>query len=74
MRDCPDSVCERVMGAAFGVDVVFESCLLAGLEFVPELNGPHMSGIISSRRLLDFKRGYLMNFNMRHMAAGIRRL
>ncbi|MCX5772968.1 MAG: GxxExxY protein [Candidatus Hydrogenedentes bacterium] len=123
MKDCPDSLCERVIGAAIAVhrelgpgllesvyekalmfelqdqgiqtrnqvdvplfyrgndlgtafraDLVLEDCLLLELKSVSELTDLHLAQIMSYQRLLNFKRGYLLNFNVRRMIDGVKRV
>ncbi len=123
LLDCPDALCERVIGAAitvhrklgpgllesvyekalafelkglgiaastqveipvtyrghdlglgFRADVIVENCLLLELKCVSELNELHMAQILSYLRLLGFRRGYLMNFNVPRMIDGLRRV
>jgi len=62
------------LGPAFRADVIFEQCLLLELKAVSELTDLHLAQILSYLRLLRFKRGYLMNFNVRRMTDGIKRV
>ena len=62
------------LGPAFRADVIVEDCLLLELKSVAELNELHMAQILSYLRLLHFKRGYLMNFNVPRMVDGNRRV
>ncbi len=62
------------LGPAFRADVIVDQCLLLELKSVAELTDLHLAQILSYLRLLGFKRGYLMNFNVRRMMDGVRRV
>jgi GxxExxY protein len=62
------------LGPAFRADVIVDECLLLELKSVAELTDLHLAQILSYLRLLAFKRGYLMNFNVRRMMDGVKRV
>jgi GxxExxY protein len=62
------------LGTAFRADLVVDDCLLLELKSVSELTDLHLAQIMSYQRLLNFKRGYLLNFNVRRMVDGIKRV
>lgn len=51
-----------------------EDQLLLELKCVDALNDTHVAQVITYLKLLDIKRGYLLNFNTRLMKHGIRRI
>ncbi len=62
------------LGLGFRADVIVEQQLLLELKAVQSLDDVHLSQVISYLRLLGIKRGYLLNFNVRLMKDGIRRV
>ena len=62
------------LGPAFRADVIVGQRLLLELKAVSELTDLHLAQILSYLRLLGFKRGYLMNFNVRRMMDGVKRV
>jgi len=62
------------LGPAFRADVIVEQRLLLELKAVSELTDLHLAQILSYLRLLGFKRGYLMNFNVRRMMDVVKRV
>lgn len=62
------------LGVGFRADIIVEQCLLLELKSVTELNNLHLAQILSYLKLMGFRRGYLLNFNVPRMADGIRRV
>ena len=64
----------RDLGLGFRADIIVNDCLLLELKAVKEISPIHVSQVITYLKLLDFKRGYLLNFNTRLLKDGIKRI
>jgi GxxExxY protein len=62
------------LGIGFRADIIVEDCLLLELKAVDELNDIHLAQIMTYLKLLRFKRGYLLNFNVKLLKHGIKRV
>lgn len=62
------------LGVGFRADIIVEDCLLLELKSVEQLDGVHMAQTITYLKLMNFKRGLLLNFNRPMMREGIRRV
>lgn len=62
------------LGLGFRADFVVADSLLLELKSVEALAPVHLAQVITYLRLLQFKRGYLLNFNHPLMKQGIRRV
>lgn len=52
------------LGIGFRADVIVEECLLLEIKAVEAIGGIHKAQIITYLKLLGFKRGYILNFNI----------
>ncbi|MFN0109128.1 MAG: GxxExxY protein [Blastocatellia bacterium] len=59
---------------AFQADVIVEDCLLLELKSVESLTKIHLAQIMNYLKLLSLKRGYLLNFNVKLLKEGIKRV
>jgi len=59
---------------AFQADVIVENCLLLELKSVESINKIHLAQIMNYLHLLNLKRGYLLNFNVKLLKEGIKRV
>ena len=64
----------RDLGVGYRADIIVADCLLLELKTVEALSALHIAQLITYLRLLRFKRGYLLNFNCKTMAKGIKRI
>jgi GxxExxY protein len=62
------------LGVGFRADIIVAGCLLLEIKSVREINDSHLAQIITYLKLLDFKRGFLLNFNKRLLKDGIKRV
>jgi GxxExxY protein len=62
------------LGIGFRADMIVDECLLLEIKAVDEWAPAHLSQIITYLRLLNLKRGYLLNFNKRLLKDGIKRV
>ena len=62
------------LGTGFRADLIVEECLLMELKSVESLNNIHTAQTITYLKLLRFKRGLLINFNVRLLKHGIKRI
>ena len=64
----------REMGLGFRADMIIDGCLLVELKAVDDLSPSHLSQTMTYLRLLNLKRGLLLNFNKRLLKEGIKRV
>ena len=64
----------RNLGLGFRADIVIEGRLLVELKAVDDFSASHLAQVITYLRLLNLKRGLLLNFNKRLMKEGIKRV
>ena len=62
------------LGIGFRADMIVEEYLLLEIKAVDDWAPAHLSQIITYLRLLNLKRGYLLNFNKRLLKDGIKRV
>jgi GxxExxY protein len=62
------------LGIGFRADMIVEESLLLEIKAVDDWSSAHMSQVITYLRLLNLKRGYLLNFNKRLLKDGIKRV
>ncbi|MFZ2854080.1 MAG: GxxExxY protein [Rhodocyclaceae bacterium] len=62
------------LGLGFRADIVVEGRLLIELKAVEELSPSHLAQTMTYLRLLNLKRGLLLNFNKRLLKEGIKRV
>lgn len=60
--------------AAYRVDFIVERCLIVEVKCVEKLLPVHLAQVISYLRLTGLKLGLLINFNVPHLKAGIKRV
>jgi GxxExxY protein len=56
------------------VDIIVEDCLLLELKSVDAFSKIHLAQVMNYLKLLGFKRGYLLNFNVKLLKEGIKRV
>jgi GxxExxY protein len=64
----------RDLGVAFRADIVVDDSLLLELKSVDRLNDTHLAQVLTYLRLMDLKRGLLLNFGERRLKDGIERI
>jgi GxxExxY protein len=64
----------RDLGSGFRGDIIVADCLLLELKSVEAFAPIHTAQIITYLKLLGFKRGYLLNFNVPLLKQGIKRV
>jgi GxxExxY protein len=62
------------LGLGFRADIIVADCLLLEVKAVNELNDLHLAQIITYLKLLGYRRGFLLNFNVKLLKDGIRRV
>ena len=72
--DVPTSYKGNDLGLAFRADIIVEDSLILELKACSKLESIHLAQIISYQRLLQFKRGLLINFNCKLLKDGIKRV
>ena len=63
-----------VVEGGYRLDLLVEQRVVVELKTVDRLNDVHFAQLLSYLRLGDFGLGYLLNFNVRHMKSGIKRI
>ena len=64
----------RDLGVGFRADIIVDDSLLLELKCVDAFTSVHTAQVITYLRLLRFKRGFLLNFNVRLLKQGIKRV
>jgi len=64
----------RDLGTGFRADIIVDGCLLLELKSVETLAPIHTAQLITYLKLLGFKRGYLLNFNVPLLKQRIKRV
>jgi GxxExxY protein len=72
--EVPVSYRGRDLGTGFRADVIVADCLLLELPSIDAFAPIHTAQIITYLKLLGFKRGYLLNFNVPLLKQGIKRV
>ena len=62
------------LGLGFRADIIVANCLLLELKVVDKLTDIHIAQLITYLKFMQFKRGYLLNFNEKLMKNGIKRI
>lgn len=62
------------LGVGFRADLVVEWALLLELKAVEAIKPIYLAQIISYLKLMEIKRGYILNFNTRLLKEGIKRV
>jgi GxxExxY protein len=60
--------------AGYRVDMLLDSCVIVELNAVESILPVHMSQLLGYLKLSDISLGYLLNFNVKSMKDGIKRL
>lgn len=66
--------CGKRMGIAYRLDLLVNGCVVVELKAVRQLTALHEARLLSYLKLGSFKLGYLLNFNVRRMKDGMRRM
>ena len=62
------------LGAGFRIDLLVDGCVVVELKSVERLLPVHLSQMLTYLRFSSVRLGFLLNFNVRHMKDGIRRV
>ena len=62
------------MGAGFRADIIVADCLLLELKSIETIAPIHLAIVINYLKLLRFKRGFILNFNVPLLKNGIKRV
>lgn len=72
--DIPATYRGHALGLAFRADIVVNRCLLLELKAVDQLQPIHIAQIMTYLKLMNIRRGYLLNFNVKLLKEGIKRV
>lgn len=75
-RQTPLPVCYGgvKLDCGYRLDLVIDESVVLELKSVDKLNDLHFAQLLSYLRLGNYQIGYLLNFNVRHMKDGIKRI
>ena len=62
------------LDAGYRVDLLVENCVIVEIKSVEALNDVYVAQVLTYLKLSDCKLGLLVNFNVKHLKDGIRRL
>ena len=62
------------LDCGYRLDILVNGTIVLELKVVERLNDLHLSPLLSYLKLGNYKLGYLLNFNIRHMKDGIKRV
>lgn len=62
------------MDRAYRLDLIIESKVIIEIKAVEELNNIHLAQMLSYLKLSDLKLGFLINFNVKYIKDGIKRV
>jgi GxxExxY protein len=62
------------LGAGFTADIVVNDSLLLQLKSVDEFSDIHQAQVMTYLRMLDIRKGFLINFNKKELKHGIKRV
>lgn len=62
------------MDRAYRLDLIIESKVIIEIKAVEELNNIHLAQMLSYLKLSDLKLGFLINFNVKYVKDGIKRV
>jgi GxxExxY protein len=65
---------EVKLEAGYRIDLLVEYCIIIEIKSVEALNDVHMAQILTYLKLSGNKLGLLVNFNVRHLKDGIKRI
>ncbi|MDR2971373.1 MAG: GxxExxY protein [Bacteroidales bacterium] len=65
---------EVKLDAGYRIDLLVENCVVIELKAVESLNDVHFAQILTYLKLSKCKLGLLVNFNVRHLKDGIKRI
>lgn len=65
---------EVKLDAGYRVDLLVENCVIVELKSVEALNDVHLAQILTYLKLSNCKLGLLVNFNVKHLKDGIKRV
>lgn len=62
------------LGPGFKADIVVNDSLLLEIKSVDEFTNDHLAQVMTYLRMLDIKKGFLINFNKKMLKHGIKRV
>ncbi len=60
--------------AGYRIDLIVENCIIIEIKAVDQLSDIHLAQILTYLKLSNCKLGLLVNFNVRHLIDGIKRV
>jgi len=65
---------EVKLEAGYRIDLIVENCIIIEIKAVDQLSDIHLAQILTYLKLSNCKLGLLVNFNVRHLKDGIKRV
>lgn len=65
---------EVKLDAGYRVDLLVENCVIVEIKSIEALNDVHLAQILTYLKLSNCKLGLLVNFNVKHLKEGIKRV
>ncbi len=65
---------QQELGIGFRADILVADCLLLEIKAVEELKSLHLAQVMTYLKLLNMKRGFILNFNTKLLKDGIKRV
>ncbi|RPH33922.1 MAG: GxxExxY protein [Bacteroidales bacterium] len=65
---------EVKLDAGYRVDLLIENCVIVEIKSIEALNDVHLAQILTYLKLSNCKLGLLVNFNVKHLRDGIKRV
>ncbi|MCL2510950.1 MAG: GxxExxY protein [Bacteroidales bacterium] len=65
---------EVKLDAGYRIDLLVENCIIVELKSVEALTDVHLAQILTYLKLSECKLGLLVNFNVKHLKDGIKRV
>lgn len=62
------------LDAGYRVDLLVENCVIVEIKSIEAINDVHLAQIITYSKLSNCKLGLLVNFNVKHLKDGIKRV
>lgn len=62
------------IGSGFRIDIVADKKVVVEVKAIEKLAAVHMAQLITYLKLSDCKLGYLLNFNVKFMRTGVKRI
>lgn len=73
-KEMPIIFKEMTLDCGYRIDLLVEEKVVVELKAVEELSNVHMAQVLSYLKMGDFRLGLLINFNVKYLKQGIKRI